>query len=169
MGIAKDFYDEMQIPFAGYRRYNDASLYAEGEGANLWSSSPSSASNPASRGFFLNSDGVYTYGLNDRTVAYSVRCFYDSYQPLTQSFSLSLHDESEMEIASGSVESGAVWTGVVPDLSDAKEGREFLGRYDIDDPDEKIFDLESTPITKNLILKPKFEIRQFTISFLDSD
>ena len=71
---------------------------------------------------------------------------------------------------SGSVESGAIWTGTVPDLSDAKEGRNFLGRYyDADDSEENIVDLETFQITKDTVLRAKFEIAQFTINFVDED
>lgn len=137
--------------------------------ANLWSSSPYSASYPSSRDLYLNVDDNLGMINSYRAYAYSVRCFYDSYQPLTQSFSLSLLDESGVEIVSGSVESGAIWTGTVPDLSGAKEGRNFLGRYDADDSEENIVDLETFQITKDTVLRAKFEIAQFTINFVDED
>ena len=140
-----------------------------GGDAGLWSSSPYSASNPGSRNLYLGVGGGLSMFDGGRAYALSVRCFYDSYQPLTQSFSLSLLDESGVEIVSGSVESGAIWTGTVPDLSDAKEGRNFLGRYDADDSEENIVDLETFQITKDTVLRAKFQIAQFTISFVDED
>ena len=163
------FANELYIPFAAWRDYFDASVYSMGYFADLWSSSPSSASSPDSRYLNLNGGGLGVH-YSSRANALSVRCFYDSYQPLTQSFSLSLLDESGVEIVSGSVESGAIWTGTVPDLSDAKEGRNFLGRYyDADDSEENIVDLETFQITKDTVLRAKFEIAQFTINFVDED
>ena len=98
----------------------------------------------------------------------AVRCFKNEVvYPAPQTFLITFLDESGSEIVSGSVESGAIWTGTVPDLSDAKEGRNFLGRYEADDLEGEPFEIETTPITKDTILRAKFEIAQFTISFVD--
>ena len=80
--------DKLLIPFAGLRGYLDASVYDMGHFANLWSSSPLSASSPYSRDLYLDVDGDLNMYFNDRADALSVRCFYDSYQPFTQSFTL---------------------------------------------------------------------------------
>ena len=61
-----------------------------GYNANLWSSSPYSASNPYSRYLNLFVDGYLDMDYYHRAHALSVRCFYDSYQPFTQSFTIEL-------------------------------------------------------------------------------
>ena len=81
--------DKLLIPFAGYRIYDDASVSSMGIYADLWSSSPYSAYNPDSRGLNLSVGGDLGLGYDGRANANSVRCFYDSYQPFTQSFTLS--------------------------------------------------------------------------------
>ena len=83
-----DMHDQLKIPFAGSRSADDASVYTMGFYAYLWSSSPYSDSNPISR--YLNVEvGNLFMDDNIRANAYSVRCFYDFYQPFTQSFTLS--------------------------------------------------------------------------------
>ena len=82
-------HNELLIPFAGLRYYDVASVYNMGYYAGLWSSSPDSASSPYSQNLFLNVNGFFDVCYYDRARALSVRCFYDSYQPFTQSFTLS--------------------------------------------------------------------------------
>ena len=76
--------DKLLIPFAGLRRYYDASVYDMGDLAYLWSSSPASASDTYSRDLYLDVDGYLDVRGDGRAKALSVRCFYDSYQPFTQ-------------------------------------------------------------------------------------
>ena len=82
-------HSDLYIPFAGLRNYLSAPVYNMGNYANLWSSSPYSASNPNSRYLYLKVDGYLNMSSNRRANALSVRCFYDSYQPFPQSLTLS--------------------------------------------------------------------------------
>jgi hypothetical protein len=82
-------HSDLYIPFAGSRDYDYVSVYGMGGNAWLWSSSPSSASDPFSRGLYLYVGGYLDRGDYSRANAFSVRCFYDFYQPFIQSFTLS--------------------------------------------------------------------------------
>lgn len=107
--------DKLLIPFAGYRNYYDASVDFMGYDASLWSSSPYSASGPYSRDLYLTVGGGLNMGSYHRANALSVRCFYDSYQPFTQSFTLTF-DVSDNN-GSTSAETGSVASGTVIVLS----------------------------------------------------
>ena len=87
--VSKAMHTGLNIPFAGSRNYYYASVNNMGSYAYLWSSSPYSASNPFPRYIYLNVDGYLGMDYSTRAYANSVRCFYDSYQPFTQSFTLS--------------------------------------------------------------------------------
>ena len=87
--------DKLLIPFAGWRDYYDASVYYMGDDADLWSSSPYSASYPYSRSLYLDVGGSLYMNNSLRANALSVRCFYDSYQRFTQSFTLSFISDGE--------------------------------------------------------------------------
>ena len=86
-----DMHNQLKIPFAGSRDYYDASVENLGYYADLWTSSPYHSSysyiRPYSRHF-----GLYEGGIDGdnyiRAQGNSVRCFYDFYQPFTQSFTL---------------------------------------------------------------------------------
>lgn len=84
-------HSQLKIPFAGLRYYNVASVDDMGYGAYLWSSSPYSASDPHSQRLYLIVEDDLSTEESKRANAYSVRCFYDSYQPYAQSFTLRLH------------------------------------------------------------------------------
>ena len=126
-------HNELLIPFAGLRNYTDASVYGMGGNASLWSSSPFSASYPASQGLNLYIGGYLAISSFYRAYALSVRCFYDSYQPFTQSFTLSFTgsewgsvdtwsiEAEEWSSISRDAEAGTVsisWTVVVSGISD---------------------------------------------------
>jgi len=97
-------HNELLIPFAGLRDYNDASVYNMGYYANLWSSSHRSASSPNSRYLYLNVDGNLSMYHLYSAYATSVRCFYDSYQPFTQSFILSFTGSEWGSVSTWSIE-----------------------------------------------------------------
>lgn len=96
-----------------------------GNYAHLWSSSPYSASYPYSRTLNLDVDGgLGMYGY-DRAGALSVRCFYDSYQPFTQSFTLTFgvsDDNGSTSAETGSVASGTVIVLSTGDFEATKDG-----------------------------------------------
>ena len=113
------------IPFAGLRDYGIASVYLIGYRARLWSSSPYSASGPYSRNLGLGVDGTLSVNYNDRANALSVRCFYDSYQPFTQSFTLTFgvsDDNGSTSAETGSVASGTVIVLSTGDFEATKDG-----------------------------------------------
>ena len=142
-------HSDLYIPFAGSRYYRDASVYNMGRYAGLWSSSPYSAPGPFSRSLDLNVDGYLAMSTSSRANTISVRCFYDSYQPFTQSFTLTFLDDG-VEVASWSVVSGEVRSGTIP-TPDEKEGYEFDYRYADGEPDAE-FNFTS-PITGDVKLR----------------
>ena len=82
-----DMHSQLKIPFAGYRSANDASVYELGNSADLWSSSPNSASSPYSRRLYLGvDDDMFFYHYASRDDARSVRCFYDKYEAYPSTF-----------------------------------------------------------------------------------
>ena len=81
---ASNIHTQLKIPFAGLRSYYYASVDYLGNTASLWSSSPYSASDPDSRRLYLDVDGYLGMNYDSRAHAYSVRCFYDFYQPYTE-------------------------------------------------------------------------------------
>ena len=83
-------HSDLYIPFAGLRYCYDALVSSMGYSAYLWSSSPYSASRPDSRRLILDVDDNLNVYDNNRADALSVRCFYNSYQPFTQSFTIEL-------------------------------------------------------------------------------
>ena len=120
---ATQLHSDLYIPFAGYRSCYNASLFSMGRFTYLWSSSSDSASTPYSRrltmGVEFGMDG------NNRTDAYSVRCFYDSYQPFTQSFTLTFDvsdDNGSTSAETGSVASGTVIVLSTGDFEATKDG-----------------------------------------------
>ena len=72
-----DIRNELFIPYAGWRYYVDASVSNMGNAAYLWSSSPDPELSYNSRNFTTDVGGVSLF--NSRAFAFSVRCFYDSY------------------------------------------------------------------------------------------
>ena len=81
---ASAIHNDLLVPFAGNRNYNDAEVYDLGSNANLWSSSPRSAENSNSRNLYLDVDGDMDMNDIDRANAYSLRCIYDSYDVYTK-------------------------------------------------------------------------------------
>ena len=69
----------MLVPFAGLRSYSAASVSGLGRYTELWSSSPTSASDPASRDLGLNVSGDMGKGSYYHAYGASVRCFYNEY------------------------------------------------------------------------------------------
>ena len=117
--------DKLLIPFAGLRDYFDASVYFMGDYAYLWSSSPASASGPFSRGLGLGVDGYLGVGDGHRADALSVRCFYDAYQPFTQSFTLTFDvsdDNGNTDAETGTVASGTAIVLSTGDFIATKDG-----------------------------------------------
>ena len=75
--IWEHFAGDFLLPFAGYRSYNNASLYDQGSYGYYWSSSPLSASSSNARYLYLNSSNVYANYSYYRAHGISVRCFKD--------------------------------------------------------------------------------------------
>ena len=122
---ASDIHTKLLIPFAGFRDYTDASVYRMGDYAYLWSSSPVSASTPYSRSLYLGVGGGLGVSYYRRATALSVRCFYDSYQPFTQSFTLTFgvsDDNGSTSAETGSVASGTVIVLSTGDFEATKDG-----------------------------------------------
>ena len=118
-------HSDLYIPFAGLRNYDDASVYGMGGNANLWSSSPYSASSPLSRYLSLNVGGYLDMNYRYRAYALSVRCFYDSYQPFTQSFTLTFDvsdDNGNTDAETGTVASGTAIVLSTGDFIATKDG-----------------------------------------------
>ncbi len=112
--VSRAMHSQLKIPFAGWRHYSDASVYDMGGVAYLWSSSPYSASNPSSRYLYLPVDDCLDMGDYYRAIAYSVRCFYDSYQSFTQSFTLSFTGAEWGSISTWSIEAEK-WSSISRD------------------------------------------------------
>ena len=106
-------HDKLLIPFAGLRSAY-ASVDYVGYYARFWSSSPGSASIPNSP--YLNFDvgGLLIMGSDRRDNAFSVRCFYDSYQPFTQSFTLSFMGSEWGSVSTWSIEAEK-WSSISRD------------------------------------------------------
>ena len=118
-------HNELLIPVAGYRGSPGVSVYGMGSYGELWSSSPYSASDPKSRILFLNVHGSLNMSNVSRADALSVRCFYDSYQPFTQSFTLTFgvsDDNGSTSAETGSVASGTVIVLSTGDFEATKDG-----------------------------------------------
>ena len=111
---ASDIHTKLLIPFAGWRDPYDALAYNLGVYANLWSSSPISASNSFSRYFYLlvYVDLDITY--HSRADANSVRCFYDFYQPFPQSLTLSFTGSEWGSVSTWSIEAEK-WSSISRD------------------------------------------------------
>ena len=118
-------HNELLIPFAGLRYSYDALVSEMGYYAYLWSSSPHSAYNPDSRYLYLYVHGGLDMYDDYRATARSVRCFYDSYQPFTQSFTLTFDvsdDNGSTSAETGSVTSGTVIVLSTGDFEATKDG-----------------------------------------------
>ncbi len=89
---ASEIHGGLLVPFAGYRT-SSVSLADVGNYAILWSSSPYSASLPTSHNLVLNVDGDLYQASDYRYHAYSVRCFYDFYQPFPETLTFSYSQE----------------------------------------------------------------------------
>ena len=82
--FALQIQNDLKLPFAGSRYYEDASLYNHGSFGLYWSSSPSDSDNPDSaRTLYLYSSDVRAIYNYNRAVGLSVRCFKDSYDAPT--------------------------------------------------------------------------------------
>ena len=101
--VSKAMHTGLNIPFAGFRSPYSVSVYDMGVQARLWSSSPGSYSDPYSRYLSLVNDDLAMYNLY-RADGKSVRCFYDSYQPFTQSFTISFTWSEWGSISTWSIE-----------------------------------------------------------------
>ena len=89
---ASAIHNDLLVPFAGYRNYNDAGVYSLGGNASLWSSSPYSAENSRSRYLYLYVGGKLSMDSYNRAGANSLRCIYDSYDTYTKAWSSSSED-----------------------------------------------------------------------------
>lgn len=79
----------LHMPFAGYRNYSNAVIGSQGVNSNYWSSSPYTSSYPnLARHLSLNSSNVYENNYDYRTFGYSVRCFKNSFELPTSSWTV---------------------------------------------------------------------------------
>ena len=78
----------LHMPFAGGRDYSDAVLYNQGSYGNYWSSSFFSASSNLVRSLLLYSSTVNVNFSNYRANGYSVRCFKNSFETPTSSWTI---------------------------------------------------------------------------------
>ena len=75
------FRERFNVPRAGSRSYDDASLTDYGIYGYYWSSSPYGSTPYYTFHLNLNSSNVYTNFADNRANGYSVRCFKNSYEP----------------------------------------------------------------------------------------
>jgi len=79
----------LRLPFAGYRSGSNASLYNQGSGGYYWSSSPYGSDYPSNVSYLrLSSSNVNANNNNIRADGFSVRCFKDSFETPTSSWTV---------------------------------------------------------------------------------
>ena len=79
----------LHIPLAGRRSYSNAVRSKYGSIGSYWSSSPYRSSNPNdARYLYLDSSDAYASEVNRRADGFSVRCFKDSYETPTSSWTI---------------------------------------------------------------------------------
>ena len=78
----------LHMPFSGSRKYSTADLINQGSTGYYWSSSPSSAGSDYARYLYLDSSNVRANGSNRRAYGFSVRCFKDSFELPTSSWTI---------------------------------------------------------------------------------
>ena len=126
-----DIHNKLLVPFAGRRRgFLAVPVHHMGSRVYLWSSSPNSASDPYSRCLNLEVDGSRNVNNDSRVWAYSIRCFYNYYQPYPQSFTLTFAvsdgNGSIVNAETGSIVSGTVIVLNTGDYIATKDGRTHL-------------------------------------------
>ena len=75
----------LHMPFAGYRDYSTANIGSQGSVGSYWSSS---SYNSVARGFYLDSSNVSADSNYYRTYGYAVRCFKNSFEKPTSSWTV---------------------------------------------------------------------------------
>ncbi len=123
---AFSFMEYFKLPFAGYRDYYDASVHYQGDYGYYWSSSPVvDFDNTAS---FMNLS-LYSFGSEwhvERAYGYSVRCFKNTYEAPTISYSLELHANSGV-VAEDTLETDSEWKVTLPNATrSADENGEWI-------------------------------------------
>ena len=76
------------MPFAGSRNYSTTDLDRQGSYGFYWSSSPNSAGSSYARNLYLRSSSVGADDGNPHAFGLSVRCFKDSYETPTSSWTV---------------------------------------------------------------------------------
>ena len=77
--IWKEFAEDFNLPFAGYRNYSNANISDQGSYGYYWSSSPESADSNFARYLYLSSSYATANNTGNRAYGFSVRCFKNSY------------------------------------------------------------------------------------------
>ena len=81
--------DYFYIPFAGLRNYSNASLNRQGSRGYYWSSSPYGSDYPNNARYLrLSSSNVNANNNSIRADGFSVRCFKDSFEVPTSSWTV---------------------------------------------------------------------------------
>ena len=79
----------LHLPFAGYRIYDSANITAQGSIGLYWSSSPYGSSYPYnSRCLYMSSSNLFANYNSFRTGGFSVRCFKNSFELPTSSWTV---------------------------------------------------------------------------------
>jgi hypothetical protein len=78
----------LHMPFAGYRSYSSAGLDFKDTSGSYWSSSPYPAGSNNARYLYLFSSYVRADYKDNRAYGFSVRCFKDSYETPTSSWTV---------------------------------------------------------------------------------
>ncbi len=154
------FQQDFNIPFAGWRLYNQSRVENQGITAQLRSSSPTNSIEYYN--LSLGTDSVVGNYYHSPGYGLSVRCFYDNYLfPYSFSF---LNDGIEIE--SWSIISGERLIDVVDfnHLNITKERYEFNYRY-IDWAESSWFDLTGDAITWNIVLYARWTPIEFMIDY----
>ena len=77
------------MPFVGYRDYSTAAPDNQGSFGLYWSSSPYGSDGPDyASSLYLNSYNVYANDSSSRAYGFSVRCFKDSFELPTSSWTV---------------------------------------------------------------------------------
>lgn len=80
---------KLHMPFAGYRSGSNASLYNQGSGGYYWSSYPYGSDYPSNARYLrLSSSNVNANNNSIRADGFSVRCFKDSFEVPTSSWTV---------------------------------------------------------------------------------
>ncbi len=79
-GIWTAFSNDLELPLAGFRSYDDGAIYVQGYGVRYWSSSPCGGSNPESAwALYFSFDSINPSYSYYRAFGHSLRCFKNEY------------------------------------------------------------------------------------------